>query len=36
MNASHMSLSLPDLKMHSNEITFKEARQWCAEIMQCG
>ncbi len=36
MNASHMSLSLPDLKMHSNEITFKEARQWCAEIMPHG
>jgi len=33
MNASHMSLSLPDFKMHSNEINFKEARQWCAEIM---
>jgi len=33
MNASHMSLSLPDLKMHSNEITFAEARKLCAEIM---
>jgi uncharacterized protein (DUF885 family) len=36
MNASHMSLSLPDLKMHSNEITFKEARQLCARIMPRG
>ena len=33
MNASHMSLSIPDLKMHSNEITFAEARKLCAEIM---
>ncbi len=33
MNASHMSLSLPDLKMHSNEITFDESRQLCASIM---
>jgi len=33
MNASHMSLSLPDFKMHSNEITFDEARRLCAEIM---
>jgi len=33
MNASHMSLSLPDLKMHSNEISFTEARTLCAEIM---
>jgi uncharacterized protein (DUF885 family) len=33
MNASHMSLSLPDLKMHSNEINFTEARKLCAEIM---
>ncbi len=36
MNASHMSLSLPDFKMHSNEITFDEARQLCAEIMPYG
>ena len=33
MNASHMSLSLPDLKMHSNEINFTEARKYCAELM---
>lgn len=33
MNASHCSLSIPDLKMHSNEITFDEARALCAEIM---
>ncbi len=33
MNASHMSLSIPDLKMHSNEISFDEARTLCAEIM---
>ncbi len=36
MNASHMSLSLPDFKMHSNEITFDEARKLCAEIMPYG
>ena len=36
MNASHMSLSLPDFKMHSNEITFDEARKLCAEIMSYG
>ena len=36
MNASHMSLSLPDFKMHSNEITFDEARSLCAEIMPYG
>jgi hypothetical protein len=36
MNASHMSLSLPDFKMHSNEITFDEARRLCAEIMPYG
>ena len=33
MNASHMALSLPDLKMHSNEITFTEARRLNAELM---
>jgi len=33
MNASHMSLSLPDLMMHNNEITFDESRRVCAEIM---
>ncbi len=33
MNASHMSLSLPDLKMHANQIDFTEARRLCAEIM---
>jgi hypothetical protein len=36
MNASHMSLSLPDFKMHSNEITFDEARRLCAELMPYG
>lgn len=36
MNASHMSLSLPDFKMHSNAITFDEARKLCAEIMPYG
>lgn len=36
MNASHMSLSLPDLRMHSNEINFTEARQYCAELMPRG
>ena len=33
MNASHMAIALPDLKMHSNEITFTEARQLNAELM---
>ncbi len=33
MNASHMALALPDLKMHSNEITFTEARRLNAELM---
>ncbi len=36
MNASHMSLSIPDMKMHSNEINLTEARQLCAEIMPRG
>ncbi len=36
MNASHMSLSLPDFKMHSNEMTLAEARRYCAEIMPYG
>lgn len=36
MNASHMSLSLPDFKMHSNEITFDEARRLCAALMPRG
>ena len=36
MNASHMSLAIPDMKMHSNEINLTEARQLCAEIMPRG
>jgi hypothetical protein len=36
MNISHMSLALPDLKMHSNEITFDESRQLCADLMAKG
>lgn len=36
MNVSHMSLALPDLEMHANEITFDESRQLCAEIMAKG
>jgi len=33
MNASHMSLSIPDLKFHANEINYTEMRKLCAEIM---
>ena len=36
MNASHMSLAIPDMKMHANEINLAEARQLCAEIMPRG
>ena len=36
MNASHMSLGIPDLKMHANEIDLTEARHLCAEIMPRG
>ena len=36
MNISHMSLALPDLKMHNHEITFDESRQLCAEVMAKG
>jgi hypothetical protein len=36
MNASHMSLSIPDMKMHANEINLAEARQLCADIMPRG
>jgi hypothetical protein len=36
MNISHISLSLPDLKMHANEITFDESRELCAAIMAKG
>ena len=36
MNASHMSLSIPDMKMHANEINLAEARRLCAEIMPRG
>ena len=36
MNASHMSLAIPDMKMHANEINLTEARQLCAEIMPRG
>ncbi len=33
MNASHISLSLPDLKLHNNEINYTEMRKLCAGIM---
>ncbi len=36
MNASHMSLAIPDLKMHANEIDLAEGRRLCAEIMPRG
>jgi hypothetical protein len=36
MNASHMSLAIPDMKMQANEINLEEARQLCAEIMPRG
>ncbi len=36
MNASHMSLAIPDMKMHANEINLTEARRLCAEIMPRG
>ena len=36
MNASHMSLAVPDMKMHANEINLTEARNLCAEIMPRG
>ena len=36
MNASHMSLAIPDMKMHANEIDLTEARRLCAEIMPRG
>jgi formylglycine-generating enzyme required for sulfatase activity len=36
MNASHMSLAIPDMKMHANEIDLTEARHLCAEIMPRG
>jgi uncharacterized protein (DUF885 family) len=36
MNASHISLAMPDLKMHANEITLAEGRRLCAEIMPRG
>ena len=36
MNASHMSLAVPDMKMHANEIDLTEARNLCAEIMPRG
>jgi len=36
MNASHMSLAIPDMKMHANEINLTEARHLCAEIMPWG
>lgn len=36
MNASHMSLAVPDMKMHANEIDLTEARHLCAEIMPRG
>ena len=36
MNASHMSLAIPDMKMHANEIDLAGARRLCAEIMPRG
>ena len=37
MNASHMSLAIPDMKMHANEIDLSQgARDLCAEIMPRG
>ena len=36
MNASHMSLAVPDMKMHANEIDLTDARNLCAEIMPRG
>jgi uncharacterized protein (DUF885 family) len=36
MNASHMSLAIPDMKMHANEINLTEARHLCAQIMPRG
>ncbi|MBT6208868.1 MAG: DUF885 family protein [Woeseia sp.] len=36
MNASHMSLAIPDMEMHANHINLTEGRQLCAEIMPRG
>ncbi|MBA66199.1 MAG: hypothetical protein CMG55_10410 [Candidatus Marinimicrobia bacterium] len=36
MNASHMSLAIPDMKMHANEINLEDARKLCADIMPRG
>ena len=36
MNASHMSLAIPDMKMHANELNLEEARKLCADIMPRG
>ena len=36
MNASHMSLAIPDMKLHANEINLAESRTLCAEIMPRG
>lgn len=36
MNASHMSLAIPDMLMSANEIGLTEARHLCAEIMPRG
>lgn len=36
MNASHMSLAIPDMKMHANEINLTEARKLCSKIMPLG
>ena len=36
MNASHMSLAVPDMRMHANESDLTEARHLCAEIMPRG
>ena len=36
MNASHMSLAIPDMKLHANDINLAESRKLCAEIMPRG
>ncbi|MCP4048609.1 MAG: DUF885 domain-containing protein, partial [Gammaproteobacteria bacterium] len=36
MNASHMSLAVPDMKMQANEINLTQARHLCAQIMPRG
>ena len=36
MNASHMSLALPDLAMHGEGMSLADARQYCADLMPRG